>query len=260
FFGLFGPYVAPHSPYRQDLSSRLLPPCWMEGGQWTHPFGTDDFGRDLASRLIYGARISLWIGCISVGLSLLAGLLLGSLAGYFGGFLDGLIMFLINILLSLPSILLAIVIVAILGPSLQNAIIAIGIVNIPTYTRLVRAQVLQEKEKEYVIASRISGSSHGRQIFWVILPNAINPVIVQATMGFGSAILEAAGLSFLSLGAQPPTPEWGAMLNDTLQFLFQAPWIVILPGTAIFLSVMSFNLLGDGLMEVLDPKGKKGLT
>jgi ABC-type dipeptide/oligopeptide/nickel transport system permease subunit len=253
---VFAPFLAPFDPLIQNLDDRLIPPAWNIGGSLTHLLGTDDFGRDMLSRIIYGARISLMIGLISVSISLVFGTLMGALAGYFGGLVDTLIMRIVDIMLSIPAILLAIVIVSILGPDLFNAMIAIGIVGIPTFARIVRGSVLAEKEKEYVIASRINGSSNVRLITKVILPNCLTPLIVQSTMGFAGAVLEAAGLSFLGLGAQPPSPEWGAMLGDSLQFITTASWMILYPGIAIFLTVMSFNLVGDGLMDALDPKMK----
>lgn len=256
-FALFAPFIATHMPIEQELSNRLLPPMWEDGGVSAHLLGTDDFGRDLFSRIVYGARISIMIGAISVSISLAFGLIMGVFAGYFGGKTDTIIMRLVDIMLSIPAILLAIVIVAILGPSLMNAMIAIGIVGVPTYARIVRASVMSEKNKEYVIASRVNGSKNMRLMFQVILPNCTTPIIVQATMGFASAVLEAAGLSFLGLGAQPPTPEWGAMLADSLQYITTAPWMIFYPGLAIFLTVLGFNLIGDGLMDVLDPKLKE---
>ena len=256
FTAMFAPIVAPYSPDIQNLADRLIPPMWDAKGVSSHVLGTDDFGRDLFSRIIFGSRISLMVGAISVGVSLSFGLVMGIVAAYFGGKTDLFIMRIVDIMLSIPAILLAIVIVSILGPSLFSAMTAIGIVGIPTYARIVRASVLAEREKEYVIASRINGSSNLRLMFAVILPNCASPIIVQATMGFASAVLEAAGLSFLGLGAQPPTPEWGAMLSDSLQFITTAPWMIFYPGVAIFLTVLSFNLMGDGLMDVLDPKLK----
>jgi len=253
---VFAPIIAPFDPTAQDLKMRLIPPIWEEAGKWPHILGTDDFGRDLFSRIVYGARISLMIGVISVGISLFFGLIMGSVAGYYGKKVDAVIMRIVDIMFSIPAILLAIVIVSMLGPSLYNAMIAIGVVGIPSYARIVRASVLQEKEKEYVVASRINGSSDLRLIFKVILPNCMAPIIVQSTMGFASAVLEAAGLSFLGLGAQPPTPEWGAMLSDSLQYIMRAPWMITFPGLAIFMAVLGFNLVGDGLMDVLDPKQK----
>jgi len=253
---IFAPIIAPYIPIEQNLADRLIPPFWDSGGTIKHILGTDDFGRDLFSRIVFGSRISLMIGGISVGIALSFGLIMGLVAGYFGGIIDTIIMRIVDIMLSIPAILLAIVIVSILGPSLLNAMIAIGIVGIPTYARIVRASVLAEKSKEYVIASRINGSSNTRLMFKVILPNCASPIIVQATMGFASAVLDAAGLSFLGLGAQPPTPEWGAMLADSLQYITTASWMIFYPGLAIFLTVIGFNLMGDGLMDVLDPKLK----
>lgn len=254
FIAIFAPLIAPFDPTTQDLANRLIPPIWNSGGAWPHILGTDDFGRDIFSRIIYGARISLNIGVISVSISLIFGLTMGIIAGYYGGIIDNIIMRLIDIMLAIPSIMLAIVIVAILGPSLNNAIIAIGIVGIPTYARLIRASFIDIKDNEYVIASKLNGASTLRMIFLVMLPNCINPIIVQATMGFASAVLEAAGLSFLSLGAKPPTPEWGAMLASSMDFIVTAPWLIIYPGIAIFITVMAFNIAGDGLMDLLNPK------
>lgn len=254
---ILAPILTQYNPLIQNLDNRLIPPFWAQDGSFTHILGTDDFGRDMLTRIVYGARISLVIGVISVSISMLFGILMGAFAGFFGGLTDLIIMRFVDIMLSIPAILLAIVIVSILGPDLFNAMIAIGIVGIPTFARIVRSSVLAEKEKEYVVASRVNGSSEMRLILGVVLPNCTTPIIVQATMGFASAVLEAAGLSFLGLGAQPPTPEWGAMLADSLQFITTAYWMIVFPGIAIFLTVMGFNLVGDGLMDVLDPKLKE---
>ncbi len=256
FFAVFADIIAPYSPSEQNLQIRLQPAFWSPGGSTDHLLGTDDFGRDLLSRIIYGARISIIIGVISVGISLFFGLGLGIAAGFYGKKTDAFIMRIIDIMLSIPAILLAIVIVTILGPGLYNAMIAIGIVGIPTYARITRAAVLTERTKEYVVASKINGSSNARLMFKVILPNCLSPIVVQATMGFASAVLEAAGLSFLGLGAQPPTPEWGAMLSDGLEYIANAPQMILLPGVGIFLTVLGFNLIGDALMDILDPKLK----
>ncbi len=256
FCAVFAPLLTSYDPLIQDIHNRLIPPVWDTKGSFIHILGTDDFGRDMLSRIIYGARISLTIGIVSVGISLFFGIIMGLVAGYFGGKTDIVIMRIVDMMLSIPAILLAIVIVSILGPDLFNAMIAIGVVGIPTFARIVRSSVLGEKEKEYVTASRINGSNNIRLMTKVILPNCTTPIIVQATMGFASAVLEAAGLSFLGLGAQPPTPEWGAMLSDSLQFITTAYWMIVFPGIAIFLTVMGFNLVGDGLMDVLDPKLK----
>lgn len=251
---IFAPFIAPFDPYLQNLDQRLIEPFYSENGTLKHILGTDDFGRDLFSRIVYGARVSIFIGVISVVISLFFGLILGLTSGYYGGKIDMVVMRLVDIMLAVPAILLAIVIVAILGPSLYNVMIAIGVVGIPTYARIIRASVMSEKEKEYVVASRVNGSSDFRLMLFIILPNCLSPIIVQATMGFASAVLEAAGLSFLGLGAQPPLAEWGSMLSNSLQYITTAYWLILYPGLAIFLTVLGFNLLGDALTDALDPK------
>jgi dipeptide transport system permease protein len=249
--------LAPHSPIEQFRESILVPPVWQDGGSWKFILGTDDIGRDVLSRLLYGARLSMLIGAIVVTLSLAAGLALGLTSGFFGGVVDVLIMRLMDIMLSLPSLLLAVVVAAILGPGLLNAMLAVSVCVVPHYARLVRASVLGEKDREYVIASRVAGAGVLRLMLVVILPNCVAPLIVQATLGFSSAILDAAALGFLGLGAQPPTPEWGSMLASSLQFLQRAPWVVTWPGVSILVTVLAFNLLGDGLRDALDPKLKR---
>jgi len=251
---IVGRFVAPHNPLTMDQYNKLLPPFWMEGGSQHFWLGTDDLGRDILSRLLYGASISLLIGFISVGISLALGVPLGLLAGYAGGKTDRFISRCLDIMLSVPSLLLAIVLAAILGPSLENAMIAIGIVNMPRFARVTRAQTLSEKSKEYFQAGRSMGASHLRLMFITLLPNCLAPIIVHATLSFSSAILEAAALSFVGLGAQPPTPEWGAMLNDGRNYFHNAAWVMTFPGLAIFFSVLGFNLLGDGLRDILDPR------
>jgi ABC-type dipeptide/oligopeptide/nickel transport system permease subunit len=247
---IFAPLISPRDPLEQDLYKRLLPPS-AEG--W---LGTDDFGRDLLSRLIYGSRISLKVGVVSVGIALLSGSTLGVISGYYGGWIDNLIMRLMDIMLALPSILLAMVVVAILGPSLNNAMLAVGVVTIPQYARILRSSVLSLRERDYVIAARSLGASDLRIITTAILPNCLAPITVQATLGMGTAILDTSGLSFLGLGAQPPIPEWGAMLNQGKEFIRDAWWVVAAPGAAIFFMVLGFNLLGDGLRDALDPQLK----
>jgi ABC-type dipeptide/oligopeptide/nickel transport system permease subunit len=254
---LFAPLLAPHDPSQVFSDQLRVPPVWEAGGSWNFPFGTDDVGRDLLSRLIFGARISMGIGFLVVLFSASIGTVLGLLGGYFGGRLDQLIMRVTDIKLSLPSILLAMVVVSVLGPSLFNAIVAVSIVSMPNFTRQVRASVLAEKNRQYVVASRSFGASHIRQMFVNILPNCAAPLIVQATMGFSNGILDAAALGFLGLGAQPPTPEWGTMLADARPFIENSPWLVTLPGLCILAVVLGFNLLGDGLRDALDPRLKR---
>ncbi|MFE4713055.1 MULTISPECIES: nickel transporter permease [Paenibacillus] len=248
---LLAPWIAPYDYKEQELVNRLKPPSAQ------HWLGTDDLGRDLFSRLIYGARISLWVGFFSVIGSMIAGTILGVLAGFYGKWIDMLISRMFDILLAFPSILLAIAIVAILGPSLQNALYAIAIVNIPTYGRLVRAKVLSLRTEEYITAARAIGMKDSRILITHILPNSLTPIIVQGTLGIAHAIIEAAALGFLGLGAQPPDPEWGKILSDSRQFIQKAPWTVIFPGLSIMLTVLGFNLIGDGLRDVLDPRMKK---
>jgi len=251
---VFAPVISPHDPIENALYDQLKPPVWEEGGATKNWLGTDDLGRDILSRLIYGARVSLTLGVVSVGLALTIGTLLGALAGYYKGWLDNLIMRFMDIILAFPHILLAIVIVAYLGPGLTNAMMAIGIINIPRFARIVRASVMDEFGKDYVTAARAVGASDRRVIFNAILPNCLAPMIVQASLGFGAAILDAAGLSFLGLGAQPPIPEWGAMIAEGRAMILRAWWVMTFPGIAILLGVLGFNLSGDGLRDALDPR------
>ena len=246
------PLLAPADPIAQHLDAQLAHP--LTGG---YLLGADDLGRDILSRILYGARISLLVGAISVTISLSVGGVIGLVSGYFGGVADLLIMRFIDIMLAFPSILLAIVICAALGPSLQNAMIAIGVIGIPSIARIVRASVLAEKEMDYVTAERSLGASHLRLIFSAILPNCVAPLIVQATLAYAGAIISAAGLSFLGLGAQPPTPEWGFMVSSGKEYISTAWWVITFPGCAILLAVLGFNLLGDGLRDVLDPRMKE---
>ena len=249
--------IAPHPPNEQFRDALLRPPFWMTGGSWEFPLGTDDVGRDILSRLMHGARLSLLIGLFVVALAMSVGVLLGLLAGYDGGVVDIGVMRLTDIMLALPSLLLAIVIVAILGPSLVNAMIAVSIVFVPHFIRITRSAVLTERNKDYVTASQVAGAGPFRQMFATILPNCAAPLIVQATLSISTAILEAAALGFLGLGAQPPTPEWGTMLANALQFIQRAWWVVTFPGLAILITVLAFNLMGDGLRDALDPKMKR---
>jgi dipeptide transport system permease protein len=256
FMAIFADVVAPHSPSDQVRDALLLPPAWLDGGNWSFVLGTDDVGRDILSRLIYGARLSLAVGLVAVTASLVLGILLGLVAGYFKGIIDTMIMRIVDIMLAMPSLLLAIAIVAILGPSIVNAALAISVVSLPHYVRLTRAATMAEMTRDYVTSSRVIGASPLRLMFICILPNCLAPLIVQATLGFSSAILDMAALGFLGLGAQPPTPEWGSMLADALQFVQRAWWVVTFPGLMILLTVLAFNLMGDGLRDALDPKLK----
>ena len=256
-FAIFAPLIAPNDPIAQDVNRSLMPPVWEEAGAWQFPLGTDGLGRCVLSRIIYGARVSLLIGGIVVTLSLAVGVLLGLVSGFYRGTPDTLIMRLMDIILALPSLLLAIVIVVLLGAGLRNAMIAVAITNIPHYARLTRAAVLTELTKDYVVASRVAGAQTLRLMFRTVLPNCLAPLIVQSTLGISSAVLDAAALGFLGLGAQPPTPEWGTMLADARQYIESAYWVVTFPGLAILVTVLAFNLLGDGLRDALDPKLKR---
>jgi peptide/nickel transport system permease protein len=245
---LLAPLLTPYDPIVQNLIERRQTPSLQ------HPLGLDDLGRDILSRIVYGTRKSLQVGVVSVSLAILVGALIGAISGYLGGWVDILVMRLMDIMLAFPSLLLAITIVTILGPGLLNMLYAIAIVSIPAYARIVRASVLGVKAQEYTIAARSLGASHRRILFRHVLPNCLTPLIVQGTLGIGTAILDAAGLSFLGLGAQPPMPEWGAMLGQGRFAVFSAPHIVVSPGIAIMLTVLGFNLLGDGLRDALDPR------
>jgi len=257
FCALFAPLIAPHDPNLTNNTVFLKPPFWQEGGSLSYPLGTDAIGRDIVSRLLYGARLSLVIGIAVVALAIVVGIVLGLVAGFFKGIADIAIMRLMDILMTMPSLLLAIVIVAILGPGLMNAMLAVAIVVLPHYVRITRAAVIAESSKDYVVAAQVSGARTARLMFSEILPNCAAPLIVQATLGVSTAILDAAALGFLGLGAQPPTPEWGTMLADAREFVMRAWWVVTFPGLAILITVLAFNLLGDGLRDALDPKLKR---
>ena len=254
---LLADVIAQHSPIEQFRDHFLTPPLWQEGGDAAFPLGTDDVGRDMLSRLIYGARLSLIIGSSVASLALITGTTLGLTAAFAGGIVDIIIMRVMDILLVFPSLLLAIVIVSILGPGLFNAMLAVVVVTLPGYTRLSRASALSELARDYVAATRCAGAGPLRLMFNTVLPNCLAPLIVQVSLGFATAILDAAALGFLGLGAQPPTPEWGTMLAGALQYYQRAWWVLAFPGFAILLTVLAFNLFGDGLRDALDPKLKR---
>ncbi|WNC16174.1 nickel transporter permease [Brevibacillus brevis] len=247
---IFAPWIAPHDPYAQNMQVMLQSPSL------DHLFGTDEFGRDIFSRIIYGAQISLMIGIVGVLISIVFGVALGTVSGYFGGIVDSVVMRVMDIFMAFPSFLLALAIVSVLGPGMVNVMIAIGIFSVPTFARLSRSAVISVKNKEYIEAARAMGGTHLFIIWKHILPNSIAPIIVLSTMRIATAILTAAGLSFLGMGAQPPTPEWGAMLSTGREYLRTAPHVSTIPGLAIMFMVLAFNMLGDGLRDALDPKMK----
>ena len=248
---VIGPFIAPHDPLETDLSKRLKPP-----GTPGHPLGTDELGRDVLSRLLHGTRLSVGIGFLAVLLAMAVGVTLGLAAGYYGGLFDSLAMRGIDVLMAFPYVLLAIAVIAALGPGLTNAMLAIAIAGIPYYARITRSAVLAVREREFIEAERALGNTDRRIVLGHVLPNALSPIIVAATLDVGWMITAAAGLSFLGLGAQPPTPEWGVMLSDGRQFTRVAPHLSLMPGLAIFLVVLALNLLGDGLRDALDPRLK----
>jgi peptide/nickel transport system permease protein len=245
---IFAPTVAPYDPIKMDLAASRQTPSSQ------HLLGTDELGRDILSRIMYGFRISLTIGLVSVAVGLSFGVMLGAPSGYFGGWLDIAVMRVIDILMSFPTILLAIIVVTVLGPGLYNAMLAVGLAQVPLYSRLVRGLTLKLKSEDFVDAARALGANNSRIIFRHILPNCLSPLIVQATLNIASAILSAAVLGFLGLGAEPPTPEWGAMLSSGRLYMRVAPHISIFPGLAIMVTVLAFNLMGDGLRDALDPR------
>lgn len=248
---IVGPYAAPYDPTAQSFVHQLQPPSAE------HLFGTDEFGRDIFSRVLYGTRLAIEVGIIADGIALAVGVFIGLLAGYFGGWWDTILMRTVDVMLAFPYLLLAMMVIAALGPGLDKAMIAIGIVYVPQYARIVRGSVLSVKNLEYVQSSRAAGSPSALTLLKHVLPNVTAPIIVQATLMFGTAIVETAGLGFLGLGAQPPTPEWGAMLSTGRTYMLTAPWIATFPGLCILVTVVGLNLLGDGLRDVLDPKLRK---
>ena len=250
FLAVFGPYITPYNPIETDMSNTLKPPSPA------HWFGTDQLGMDIFSRVIAGARVSLTVGLLAVSIALTIGLILGAISGYAGGKTDTIIMRCMDVMLAIPSILLAITLMAALGKGIDKAVIAIGLVSIPEYARLVRGNILSIKQNDYVAAARISGNSDFRIIFRHVLPIAMSVIIVRATLGISAAILDTAALGFLGMGVQPPQAEWGDMLGRARGFIFQAPHTLLYPGLAITLTVLAFNLVGDGMRDALDPKSR----
>ena len=250
FMAIFAPFVTRYEPQKQNMRNRLQPPSSE------HVFGTDQFGRDTYSRVVYGARLSLQVGFFSIGMALLIGCTLGLVAGFYGGMLDNVIMRFVDILMALPGFLLALSIVAALGPGMQNVVLAIGVSYIPSFARMMRSAVVSTRELDYVDAARSLGAKDRRIILTHVLPNSISPIIVLTTLSMAGAILSAAGLSFLGMGAQPPTPEWGSMIANSRPFIRVSHWAVTIPGLAIFTTVMCLNLVGDGLRDALDPRLK----
>jgi peptide/nickel transport system permease protein len=251
---LLSPYVAPHNPIRERLIDRLLPPAWVEDGEWRYLLGTDHLGRDLVSRIIYGSRVSLVVGVAAVAIGGALGIALGVAAGFLGGQTDEVIMAVADMQLAFPTILFAIAIIAVLGPSFINLVIVIGISGWVTYARIARGQVLSVREKEYVEAIRAQGGSQWRIVWRHILPNILSPLIVVATLDLARTIILESTLSFLGLGIQPPTPSWGGMLSDGREYLLSAWWIATFPGVALMLTALSFNRLGDWVRDLTDPR------
>lgn len=248
FIAIFSSYIAPYDPYRINVYKVLEPPS-IE-----HPFGTDELGRDVFSRVVYGARVSLEVGFLAMGIAILTGTILGAIAGYYGGWIDTVIMRLVDVMLAFPTLFLILAVVAVLEPSIYIIMVVIGLTGWMDVARLVRAEVLSLKEREFILAARAIGAGSGRIIFKHILPNAIYPVIVAATFSVGGAILIESGLSFLGLGIQPPEPSWGGILSIGKDYITVAWWLSLFPGIAIFLTVLSFNLLGESLRDAIDPK------
>jgi dipeptide transport system permease protein len=257
FCALFAPIIAPHDPIEQYRDFLLSPPAWVSEGSGRFLLGTDELGRDILSRLIYGARTSLSVSLAAVSMAMLVGVFLGLLAAFFPKFLGAIIMRVMDVMMALPTLLLALAIVAILGPGLINTVIAISVVAVPAFVRITRASAMGELNRDYVTASRVAGAGLWRLMFITVLPNCMAPLIVHATMNFSSGILETAALGFLGLGVQPPVAEWGTMLSSARDYMERAWWVVMFPGLTILFAVLSINLMGDGLRDALDPKLKK---
>ena len=246
---LLGPFVVPADPLAQNLIHRLVPP-----GAHGYPLGSDDFGRDVLSRVVWGGRVSLLVGVAAVGTGLVVGSFLGLLAGFYGGWTDAVILRVVDVLLTFPAVLLAIAIVAVAGASLQNVIIAIAMINIPRFARVIRGSVLAVREQDFIAAAQVLGVGHARMLALHVLPNVASPLIVFASLNIGTAILTEASLSFLGIGVAPPTPTWGTIVQSGSQYLERAPWVALSAGSAIMITVLGFNVLGDGIRDALDPR------
>jgi dipeptide transport system permease protein len=251
---ILAPLIAPYDPLEQFRGQTKMPPVWAQGGDWSHVLGTDPLGRDMLTRLLHGARISLFIGLSVMFVSVIVGTALGLISAFAGGIADVVIIRIMDLIMAIPSLVLAILIIAVIGPNLTNTIIAVTIVYLPRYVRLVRASALTELSKDYVTAAKVAGVGRFRLMLNTVLPNCAAPLIVQAALGVSDAILEAAGLGFLGLGAQPPLPEWGTMLADSKDLITSHPWVMAFPGLAILITVLAINLMGDGLRDALDPR------
>lgn len=251
---IFANVLAPYDPLEQFRGFTKLPPIWAKGGTWAFPLGTDPLGRDMLSRILYGARTSLFIGLSIMIACSFVGTCLALLAAFVGGIVDVIIMRIMDLILAIPGLVLAILIIAVIGPNLTNTIVAVTIVYLPRFVRLVRATAINELTKDYVTAAKVAGVGPWRLMFKTVLPNCMAPLIVQGALGVSDAILETAALGFLGLGAQPPTPEWGSMLADARDLITSNPWVTALPGIAILITVLSINLMGDGLRDALDPR------
>jgi dipeptide transport system permease protein len=254
FLGIFADVLSPYDPLEQFRDVTKLPPVWSEGGSWAHVFGTDPLGRDTLSRLLHGSRLSVFIGLSVMLISTVIGIVLGLAAALRGGLFDVIVLRIMDLIMSIPDLVLAIMIIAVIGPNLTNTMVAITIVFLPRYVRLVRNTALVELAKDYVTAAKVSGVRPWRLMLKTVLPNCLAPLIVQGALGVSDAILEAAGLGFLGLGAQPPTPEWGSMLADSKDLITSNPWVMAMPGLAILITVLAINLMGDGLRDALDPR------
>ena len=252
--GTFAPLLTPFDPLLQYRDAVRLPPVWVSGGNWFHPLGTDPLGRDMWSRLLYGSRLSLYIGLAVMLVSTLFGIVVGLLSAWCGGWVDVVVQRLMDLIISIPDILLSLMVISVIGPNLTNTIIAIMVVFLPRYVRIVRSSALAELSKDYVAASKVSGVRPLRLMLTGVFPNCLAPLIVQTALGLSDAILAAAALGFLGLGAQPPTPEWGSMLADARDLITSNPWVMAMPGIAILITVLAINLMGDGLRDALDPR------